>query len=159
MKKIVIPIIFVLVTSFGLHKYYVSVTEMNYDSNSGKIEIIMRVFPNDIENVLHDTYEIDADLTKRETKNFLYRYINKSFHIWSGEEEIAYNILGTSEEYDFLIILIEAKTASDLHDLIVKNTVLQDLFDEQKNLLHFKSGDKKQSFILEKGNPETEITF
>jgi len=32
---------------------------------------------------------------------------------------------------------------------------LQDLFDAQKNIVHFIQGNKKESFILTKANPVT----
>jgi hypothetical protein len=121
--------------------------------------MIMRVFPDDIENILHDKYEIQADLSQRETKEFLYRYVYEKFHIWIGEEELAYEILGTTEKDEFLVILLQAEVPENTDQIVVKNTLLQDLFDEQKNLLHFINQDKKQSFILNKENPEVEIQF
>jgi len=159
MKKILILFTFLLFSSFALHKYYVSVTEITYKKDANQLEIIMRVFPDDIENVIHDEYEIEADLSKRETKEFLYRYIYEKFHLWTGEGELAYEILGTTEKDDFLVILLQAETPENMHEIIVKNTILQDMFEVQKNLIHFFNGDNKQSYILEKGNPEVEISF
>ena len=159
MKKLLILSIYIFLSSFAMHKYYVSVTEITYKKDSHKLEIIMRIFPDDIENVIHDEYEIEADLSKQETKEFLYRYIYEKFHLWTGEEELAYEILGTTQEDDFFIILLQAKTPNDLHEIIVKNTVLQDMFEVQKNLIHFFKDNQKQSFILEKSNPEATISF
>jgi len=159
MKKLLILPFLLLITSFILHKYYVSVMEINYKPASHQFEMIMRVFPDDIETILHDEYEIQADLSQRETKEFLYRYVYEKFHIWIGEEELAYEILGTAEKDEFLVILLQAEVPDNTHLIVVKNTLLQDLFDEQKNLLHFINQDKKQSFILDKENPEVEIEF
>ena len=57
-KKPALLMIFLVLTAFAWHKYYVSVTEI--DIKNDKLEIIIRTFPDDVENILHDDYQIGA---------------------------------------------------------------------------------------------------
>lgn len=156
-KKIGFLTIILLLSSFALHKYYVSVTEIVYKPEAMKLEIVMRVFPDDMEHVLSDTYQVDAHLGESKTQALLKRYVHKKFKLRTNETDLSYNILGTTQEDDFLVILMEAPLKHKLKSLAVYNAILQDLFDEQKNIVHFMNGTLKKSFILEKAHNEVNI--
>jgi len=156
-KNIGFITIFLLFTAFGWHKYYVSVTEIQYNSNNLKLEIIMRVFPDDMEHVLSDTYNIDAHLGDLKTEKFLQTYVHRKFKLRTNDSVLPYEIIGTTQEEAFLVILMEVSLKQKLQSLQVRNMVLQDIFDDQKNIIHFMSGVSKQSYILEKGHSEVSI--
>ncbi len=152
MKKLLYLVFFFLLTAFAWHKYYVSVTEINVKNDH--LEIIIRTFPDDIENVLSDTYGIKADLSKKQTKSLLKTYILSHFILWTDHDrQLSYKYLGFTLEDGFLVLLLKADLPPDIHMLKVKNTLLFDMYDEQKNIVHFIEGKKKESYILVKEEP------
>jgi len=152
MKKLLYLLLFFSTTAFAWHKYYVSVTEI--DIKDDHLEIIMRTFPDDIENVLHDLYGIKADLSQKTTQKFLEDYIKTHFLIYDGQNQpITYQFVGTTLQDNFLVILLQAPIPPNLKELQVKNTILFDMFDEQKNIVHFIKGTQKSSYILIKKDP------
>jgi len=151
MKKLIYIILFFALTAFAWHKFYVSVTEV--EVNPHQLDIIMRVFPDDIENVLEDNYKIQADLSKKQTKFFLRNYLQSHFIIFINGQTIDYRFLGTTMEDNFLVILLQADLPKEVHQIKIKNTVLQDKFEAQKNIVHFIRKDDKKSFILIKSDP------
>ncbi len=152
MKKLLYLVFFFLLMAFAWHKYYVSVTEINVKNDH--LEIIIRTFPDDIENVLSDTYGIKADLSKKQTKSLLKTYIQSHFILWTDHDrQLSYKYLGFTLEDGFLVLLLKADLPPDIHILKVKNTLLFDMYDEQKNVVHFIEGKKKESYILVKEEP------
>jgi len=150
MKKMIIIIGFVLLSGFAWHKYYVSVTEVNIQKD--KLEIIIRTFPDDIQNVLQDTYHIKADLDKEKTYKYLKMYILEHFQLAVNNQETNYEFSGFTQEDGFFILLLETKIPDELTDIQIRNSILMDMFDEQKNIIHFLTTYEKQSFILTKEN-------
>ena len=153
MKKILIFTAFILFTGFVAHKYYVSVTEVNI--KSGKLEIIIRTFPDDIQNALSDIYHINAGMEKLDetTRKYLKLYLLEHFQLAVDNKELPYSFSGFTQQDGFFVILLEAKMPDDYSSIRLKNKLLQDMFDEQKNIVHFIEGDRKESFILNKDNP------
>ena len=152
-KKPALIMIFLVLTAFSWHKYYVSVTEI--DVKSDKLEIIIRTFPDDIENILHDNYQITAGLKDKKIKPYLEDYIRSHFELFVNDDEpLDYQFLGATIEDNFLVLLLQAKLPEKVDRIKVKNTLLFDVFDEQKNIVHFIKGKNKQSFILVKQDSE-----
>jgi len=153
MKKLFYLFIFLLLNSFGMHKYYVSITEVHI--KSGKLEIIIRTFPDDIQNALHDFYQINPDLENldNEILKYLKLYLLEHFQLAVDKKELPYTFSGFTLQDGFFIILLEAKLPSGYSQIQLKNTLLQDMFDEQKNIVHFMDGAHKESYILVKNSP------
>jgi len=150
MKNFIIIAGFVLLSAFAGHKYYVSVTEVHLKPK--KLEIIIRTFPDDIRNVLADTYRIEADLSQKETQKYLKLYLLNHFLLQVDGKDVFYSFSGFTTQDGFFIILLEAEIPENFSSIQLKNTILQDMFDEQKNIVHFLDGKHKKSFILTKEN-------
>ena len=58
--------------AFSAHKYYLSLTQIEYNQDAKSLEIIINVFMDDIETALNSDYKINLQLTtKNELKNYL----------------------------------------------------------------------------------------
>jgi len=67
--------------------------------------------------------------------------------------------LGKKYEDDMIYLYIEIENIDELSSITIENLILTDLFEEQKNMIHFKSGGFEKSFILEKKLSRRTITF
>jgi len=52
-----------LLSSFTSHKFYLSVTEINYSEKDTSIQLLSRIFIDDLEELLNERYEVDLNLT------------------------------------------------------------------------------------------------
>jgi len=148
-KNISYLFIFLLFSGFVRHKYYVSVTEIYVKKD--KLEIIMRVFPDDMENTLKDTYSLKTGLMSTDAKAFLNLYLHDHFVLSSAGRNLPYTLEGVLQDDGFFVILMEVKNSGNINQLCITDSVLTALFDEQKNIVHLLYGNnKKQSFILQK---------
>jgi len=69
-KKIYFLLFIIPLLSFSIHKYYLSLTQIEYKSETKSVQIIINVFMDDIETALNKEYSIDLQLTtKKELKD------------------------------------------------------------------------------------------
>ena len=137
-------------TAFVWHKYYVSVTEVFIKKE--KLEIIIRAFPDDVENILKDEYHISPDFSAKQTQDYLKIYLQRKFSVSFDNKEKPFHYLGSTLQDTYLVILLEVPVDKNYKSIWIKNTLLMDMFDEQKNIIHFLYEDKKESYILTKRN-------
>lgn len=140
------------------HKFYVSVTNINYSEKDDAFQVTTRIFIDDLEEVLKERYGIDANLaTGQETSiadGYIERYLRTKFLVYLNGKPFDYSFLGKKYENDVVILYIELSKVGmeTLKKMEIENELLTDLFDEQKNVVHVKWKGKKRSFVMIKSN-------
>lgn len=149
----------------GVHKFYVSVTNIEYDNKEKALQITSRVFIDDLEKALEERYEVGAFLgTPEEIQNsdeYIEKYLNAKFLVNVNGKPSRYHFLGKKYDNDIMICFIEIQEISleQLNSIEIQNEVLMDIFEEQKNILHFKILEKKKSFVLIRENNKGMLNF
>lgn len=84
-QKVLLLVGFMLsTTSFGIqHKFYLSVTQVSHSEKDAAVQIITRVFIDDMNAVLTERYGIEAhlgsDMEKEMDKDYLEKYLRTKF--------------------------------------------------------------------------------
>ncbi|HSI70252.1 MAG TPA: DUF6702 family protein [Gillisia sp.] len=166
MKKtfFILLLSFVGFSSFkSAHKFYVSVTEIEHNEKAESLQVISRVFIDDFENVLNLRYGRDLTLDPQtETagaEEFIKKYLEQKMHIEVNGKTTGINYLGKEYENDMLVFYLEVPKVKNVRNVLVKNTVLMDMFEEQKNLVHVKVKGKTKSMVLVTGREENTLNF
>ena len=60
------------------------------------------------------------------------------------------NFLGSEDKNDLIICYLEIEKIPISDSIKIENNILFDLFLDQKNIIHVKKNNEKQSFILTK---------
>ena len=161
MKKSILSLLalFFVFTSFTvIHKFYVSVTNINYSEKTDALQITSRIFIDDLEVLLKERYGIEAKLgTEEETSiadKYIQKYLKAKFVLELNEETVTYNYIGKKYDNDVIIFYLEVPEVgfTGIKSISIKNEVLTDLYEEQKNLVHIKWKGKKKSFVLIREN-------
>ena len=159
----ILVVLFPLMTGSSTHKYFVSITKIEYVAESGDLQIITQIFTDDIEDVLQERYGADITLgTKKETKKdetFLKEYILQKLKIKVDGTPVELNYLGREYDVDMVKSYIEVSGIDEINSIEVENKVLFDLFPEQQNIIHYKSNDSRRSLILERDSPKGVLNF
>ena len=154
---------FSISTAAEVHEFYLSVTDINYVAEKQSLQIISRVFTDDFEDVLNKRYQKDfkliPSLEVKETEVYIERYIKDKFFIESKGNVLSLKYLGKKYEDDMIYLYLEIENINELNSITIENSILTDLFEQQKNMIHFKSGEFKKSFILEKKLSRRTVTF
>ena len=140
------------------HKFYVSVTNVTYSEKNEALQITSRVFIDDLEEVLKERYDIEANLDSEQeseiTQEYLKKYLRAKFVVEVNGELRSYEYVGKKFDNDVVIFYLEIPELkfSELKSIQIQNEMLTDMYDEQQNILHFKIDGKKKSFVLMKEN-------
>ena len=165
MKKLLFLFLlgFPMFSFVSAHKFYVSVTEMEYRPEKNSLQIISRVFIDDFENVLKARCNKDLFLTaEKEHKNaeaFVERYVNEKLKVKINGEFQNLNYLGKEFKDDMVLMYIEIEDVPNFDEIEVSNTLLFDLFPDQKNIVHVKLRNETKSLLLMRDNEEGSLNF
>lgn len=147
----------------GFHKFYVSVTEIEYKSEAASLQIISRVFIDDMENLLKTRYDEELYLTAKEehpsAEVFLEKYISEKFKIEVDGKPVVLHYLGKKYDNDIMNLYLEVEEVNDPNTVLVQNTILTDLFPDQKNVVHVELGGETKSLLLTRSSERGLLNF
>lgn len=138
----------------GAHKFYISVTNVDYSEKNQSVQIITRIFIDDMNAVLKERYGISSKLgTDNESADdraYFEKYIRTKFLVEVNGETVKYNFIGKKYDTDMVICYLEVTDVllKNLKQIGIQNEVLTDLYDDQQNVVHFKINGKKKSHVL-----------
>ncbi len=139
-----------------MHKYYVSITEAEYNAESKIFEISIKFIGHDLEKALSVAGAPDLFLgTPKEIEKadyYLKQYIDKRFHMVVDGKSLAYKFVGKEiNNDDFIYCFIQSNVIETPKKVTIKNTLLTEVFNDQANTVYLKVGDQKINYSLNKG--------
>lgn len=136
------------------HKFYTSITDISYNSSSKSYEIIIKLFVDDFDKVLDEKYGNSLQLgTEKEIEdkdNLVEQYLRVNFYLKSGSKEYDYEFLGKEADRDYIWIYIEVPKVKLKNEIMIRNTLLFDVFKDQTNLINFETETGIKSTTLHK---------
>lgn len=165
LKKIVfIGVLFVLLTSFTeAHKYYISLTQINYNKDSKSVEITMNLFLDDFELTLNKSFNKTFNLSFKEelenSNDYIETYLQNHFELRIDSKKQEINFLDKEYDGDVIYLNIEIENIKRINTVEVKNDVLIAVFPDQQNLIKLKINDQFDSLLLTKNNDTGSLEF
>lgn len=145
------------------HPYYVSVTEIDYNSPKKELEIACKIFTDDFELTLKSAYNTKVDLYKPADKKLLDKqiagYIEKHLKLNVGGKNavlsyVGYEIEGEAAWCYFLVADVQPFTSIQIF-----NDLLYSFKEEQVNLMHVKINGKRKSTRLSYPDTDAILQF
>lgn len=160
--KLIFLLLILSLSSFNTHKFYVSVTEIVHNEKAQSLQIISRVFTDDLEDLLQMRYDQDIKLLSKgdqgDVEKSLQNYLGRKFSIKIDGKSYKAEYLGKEYENDMTLLYLEVPGIKSVNSVKVKNAVLTDLFEDQKNLVHVELKGKTKSLILT-GDKNEDVLF
>jgi hypothetical protein len=147
-----------------VHPVHVSVTEIEYDQKEHALEIMMRVFIDDLELTLRNSRK-DAELDilnppkGTSTDQLIREYLQDHFNISLDNKLQKTSYLGHEREAEALIFYIEVKNVREWKTITIRNDIIMATHDDQSNLVHVYVGEKVKSLRLTRNTPADKLTF
>lgn len=161
--KIVFLGLFLVLSAFTWHKFYVSVTEVAYAESKNRIEITTRIFIDDLEKGLEKKYNKKIHLATKEeipeAKDFIKGYLNQSVQANVNNKTAEVIFLGTEIENDVLIAYLKIDFSEKITTFELYNNVLTEIYADQQNLIHTNINNTKRSFLLTKSDKTALIKY
>lgn len=137
---------------FLLHPFHVSVCEVIYDQDAQSIQMTHHLYLDDLEKGLQDfSGKETLDITKlsESMQESLEAYLRSKFKVKLNEQSVNYIYLGSEVEDDVLWCYMEITDVVSLPTISLTNELLTEVYDDQKNIVHFKILGDKKSYILD----------
>ncbi|WP_163398241.1 DUF6702 family protein [Flavobacterium fluviatile] len=168
MKKNVIyaliGILFLSLSSFAFHKFYVGIFQVNYAAEKKMIQITSRIFVDDLNNGIEKKYHKKTFIgTEKETRtdiDLLKKYLSENFSIKiNGKPK---NITFLSKELeagDVLVCYSRITTVEKFKTLEITNTILTDWNAEQQNITHISAYDTKRTVLFTESSSKEVLKY
>lgn len=149
---------------FYLHPIHVSVTEIEFDRKAKALEIMMRVFIDDLELTLRNSTgnaQLDILHPPKDTSldELMESYLKQHFTISLDDRRTNIHYLGHEREGEAFIFFIEATDVADWKSITIRNDIIMSTYDDQSNIVHVYVDDRVKSIRLTTNTPVDKLTF
>jgi hypothetical protein len=165
-KGIVVALLLVFtftISSFGVHKFYMAIYQINYAPEKKMLQITSRIFMDDLNKTLEKKYKkkfyLGTDNESQESVAFLKKYLAEKFSIKVNGQTKTMNFLSKEIDGDVLVCYLNIKEISKLSSLEIVNSVLIDGFLEQQNIVHVTAFGTKNSFLFTESSTKQVLKY
>ena len=159
----IFSLFFLHTSEISSHKFYVSTSSITYLPKRNTIHITTQIFIDDLELALsqyNKSIVLAPDSNTHLVDSLCLIYFNKHLILKTNNNTLYHEFIGKKYDRDIGIFHLEVNTSSEIpNTLVVNNSVLFDLFDDQKNLIHFKVNQKRKSYLLNRKRPSITISL
>lgn len=160
MKKFVTISAFILlffsVSAFTVHKFYVSIYQINYVPQKKMIQITSRIFIDDMNDALEKKYHKKTFVgTDRETEDdvvLMKKYLAEKFVLKLNGSSKPMNFLSKEVEANVIVSYFSIKEVSKINSLSIVNSALLEVNEEQQNIIQANISGEKESLLLTSDN-------
>lgn len=162
--RLILPIFLViLLSSFDWHKFYVSVTQIDYVPNKKRVEITSRIFIDDLEKALERKFKKKFYLTtSNEIENadvLIQEYLKEKIKISINKKSQKIEYLTKEVEGDVLIFYTKIAISKKINTFEIYNSLLTDTYKEQQNIVHLNINGNKSSFLFTNSETNQKIDY
>ncbi|HEX5168068.1 MAG TPA: DUF6702 family protein [Cyclobacteriaceae bacterium] len=148
----------------AVHPLHVSVTEIEYDEKEKELEIMMRIFFDDLENAIRvsrKTADLDllAPPQELKTEKIIGEYLAGRLAVNLDGRQHPVHYLGQEVEGEAMICYLLVSNVKKWKTIEITNSTLQELHDDQSNIVHVIVGEKTKSMRLVKDKPSGSVSF
>ncbi len=136
----------------NLHKYYVSITKVDYIKNEKAIQITTRLFTDDFEKLLQTRYNkniiLGDSLETKKTDEHIKHYLKNNFSVTVNNQKVDYKFLGKACKDDIVRCYLEISNIDSIESIVIKNKILFDLYNDQQNIIKLNINAKQHNYLL-----------
>ncbi len=145
------------------HKYYVSVTKIDYVKSQESLQIISQIFIDDFENLIRQRYDDSITLGIEDESSmvdhYIDRYLKAKLLININGDAAKLDFIGKEYKDDIVYCYIEVTNISEINTITITNKILFDVFEDQQNIVRTSINGKDKSFILTSADNKGVLNF
>jgi hypothetical protein len=144
-----------LAGALSVHDFFVSILTIRHTPATQTLDLTWRITAHDIEHALENVAPLKLGSDKEHPKAD--SILNAYFHqhlVLMQDKQLTWTWIGRELDGETLYCYLQVDSITSPKDLLVRNTLLQDLFYEQQNLVHVegeKLPTRSHTFILGSG--------
>jgi len=145
------------------HPFYVSMIEIDHNAKDKTAEVSIRIFTDDLENVLKKYGNTKIDIlhpaNKEEVDKLLNNYIQHKLQIKLDGKLVTLHYLGYEQQMESIWTYLEVKDVPTVKKVSISCSLLYDYQDKQTNIFHVKANDTEKSYKLDYPETTTEFSY
>lgn len=145
-----------------LHKYYISVTEIVFVDDKKSVQIISRIFTDDIEALLKQRYDESLNMDYTESKildSYIERYLSEKIKIKINGKEWNLKYIGKQTDLDITKVYMEIENVVGINSIEIINKLLFDIYEDQQNMIKIRINSQNKSYLLTLHNDNALLNF
>ena len=162
-KNYLIILLILPLVAFTLHKYYISLCEIEYNDEQRSLQITMGMFIDDLEFTLNKNHNSTLNLaTDNEVENideYYNNYLNEHFKVIVNSESKGFEYIGKEYDDDIVRFYLEITNIQELKSIEVINNSLFKYFKNQQNIIKIKAFNKNKTFYLTPNNDKGLLNY
>lgn len=167
MRKVIVAALLLFfafsISSFGVHKFYMGIYQLNYVSEKKMLQVTSRIFVDDLNKALEKKYNkkffLGTDKEAVESIELLKKYLAENFAVKVNGQSKAMNFLSKEMDGDVLVCYLNVKDISKINSLEIYNSILIDCFAEQQNIVHVTAFGTKKSFLFSESSTKQVLKY
>ena len=145
------------------HAIYISVAKVRFNTLENEVSISLKVFTNDLEDAIHNSTGKREKVLGRsdfkELSKIIEKYVNEKVEIHLDGKQVSLQVDSCENIGDTTWIYLKGESRSFDHSIRIKNQVLFEVFDTQKNIIEIDYADEKYYYNLTKDEPVATISL
>lgn len=146
------------------HPIHISVTEIEYNEKNKSLEIVSRIFIDDLELSIRNrkdnhNLEILSPPKDQSTDQLVKEYLKDQLDISADNKVLKINYLGHEIEDLSIVCYMEVEQMKKFKSIKVTNRAITETHDDQSNLVHVTLSGKVRSLRLMKDSPTGKLDF
>ena len=119
------------------HDFFVSILTIRHKPETRTLDLTWRITAHDLEHALESVAPLKLGSAKEHPKvdSLINAYFTQHL-VLMQEKQLAWHWIGKELDGETLYCYLQVDSIASPKDLLVQNTLLQDLFYEQQNLVH-----------------------
>ena len=162
-KSVLVLALIMSLAFASAHKYYVSITKIEYIKDQQSVQIITRIFIDDFEMLLKERFDdkivLDINTDETQIDSYIKKYLLSRLKIDNNGKQSIIKFIGKEYDGDVVQCYLEIEKVESIKSFSVENSVLYDLFSDQKNIVRTHINAKNKSFILIPENDKGMLNF
>jgi hypothetical protein len=145
------------------HPIHVSTTNISYNNQDGKLEVICTIFTDDFEAALVKQYHAKTDLNRADMHKamdeLVKKYVTANLQIKTGAAPLTLNYIGFEINKEATDIYFESDKIPAVKKVNVDVSLLHNQFEDQINIVHITVGGVRKSEKLDYPDRKVEQVF
>ena len=131
------------------HPLYVSVTEINHNAAEKTLEISIKVFSDDLEQILEKNNNTQLDIAAEKDKahfnQYIPSYFDKNLVLTVDGKAVKLSYVGFEIDKESALCYFEVKNIPSVKKVDITNSILYDFNDSEMNIMHVTVGGNRKS--------------
>jgi hypothetical protein len=154
-KKAIAILLLVLgisLSSFTVHKFYVSIYRVDFVPQKKRIEITARIFMDDLNVALEHEFKTKTHIGEKTESTqdmvFLQKYMTKHVQVFIDNKEKKVLFLSKEIENNVVIVYLKISDVKKITAIKIQNNALLDLNSDQQNIIQTNFYNNKRNYIF-----------